>query len=94
MPSLHHLIATIRAHCRANDCAVPDQVWQQLTTEIRREFAAQRVYIPPIDSRKDPARRASVRESARKLPTGVAAARLGVSESYVRRVKKRTNPAT
>lgn len=95
MPSLHHLIDAIKQHCRAAECEIPDQVWQGLAVEIRRQFAAQRVYIPPVDSRKDPARKQALRESVRHLPTGVAASRHNVSASYVRRVKKKgTNPAT
>ena len=74
MPSLHQLITAMRAHCRAAQCPVPDQVWESLATQLRTQFAAQRVYIPPIDSRKNPARAEAVRQAVRRLPTGVAAA--------------------
>jgi hypothetical protein len=56
---------------------------------IRREFGGTRVLIPDPNSRKDPARRLRIVELSAKLPTSIVAARVGCSESYVRRIVKR-----
>lgn len=56
---------------------------------IRMQFAGERVYIPPPDSRKDPHRAERIRELSRTLPTAVVAARLSVSHGYVRRLVRR-----
>ncbi len=57
-------------------------------SSIRKVWGGTRVYIPPADSRQDPERAEAIRQAAAQLPTRVVAERLGVSESYVRRVRK------
>lgn len=89
MPSLHHLLEAIRGHCGEGGCEIPDQVWLSVTIEVRREFARQRIYVPPPDSRKDPARTAALRQAVRRLPTGVAASQHGVSMDWARKIAKK-----
>jgi len=64
---------------------VPDH----LTDTIRRTWPGERVYIAPLSSRQDPARKQQIRQAAAQLPTRVVAERFGVSDRYVRRVIKR-----
>ena len=95
MPSLVDLVDLVARECRAADQALPGELCDRLLVAIRREFAGTRVYIPPPGSRKDPARQRQIAEAAKRLPTGVAAEKLGVSASYVYRVSKKvTNPDT
>lgn len=95
VPALYELMRLIRTEIAAREHAAPEALWQQIEHTIRTRYAAQRIYVPPLDSRKDPARAARVKEAARHLPTRVVADRLGVSESWVRRVgKKGTNRDT
>lgn len=86
MPSLRALLELLRDECAGDGYAIGDQVVARLESVVRRTWPAQRVYITPLESRKNPARAAEIRALAKRLPTGVAAARLGVSSSYVRRV--------
>jgi len=66
-----------------------EQGARELEAEIRRAFPAERVYIPPADSRKDPGRAEAIRQAAKRLPTGVVAERFGVKVSWVHRVVKK-----
>jgi hypothetical protein len=92
---LYQLLEVIRAHCRAGGCEIPEPLWSDLSLKLRREFSRQRVYVPPPDSRKDPARTQALRDSVSRLPTGVAAAKHGVSTSWARQVaNKRKNRDT
>jgi hypothetical protein len=94
MPSLYHLLDVIETYCRDQSCEIPGKVWRGVADEIRRQYAAQRVYIPPIGSPKDPARTAALRKAVRKLPTGVAASTHGVSADWARKLAKRDNRDT
>ena len=60
---------------------------------IRREFPDARIHIPPLGSRKDPARREQIVRLSRTLPTGTIAQRLNVSASYCRRVIRQSRAA-
>lgn len=57
--------------------------------EMRREFGRDKLYIPPLDSRQDPARKQIIREAAKHLPTSVVAERHGISRSWVHRIVKK-----
>jgi hypothetical protein len=61
----------------------------ELEKQIRRQYPAERIYVPPADSRKDTARQQRIIQDAKKLPTGVVAARHGVSRSWALRVTKK-----
>jgi Mor family transcriptional regulator len=61
---------------------------ENLSVEIRREFAGERVYIPPPGSRKDPERKEKIKKAAAKLPTRVVADMYGVSPQWVYQVIK------
>jgi hypothetical protein len=84
MPTLRALIDLIAARA---DLA-PSLV-ESIETDIRRAWPGERVYLPPVDSRKDPRRAERVRELAKRLPVGVVAVRLGVSPSAVYRAVKK-----
>jgi hypothetical protein len=58
-------------------------------SEMRREFGRDKLYIPPLDSRQDQARRETISAAAKHLPTGVVAERFGVSRSWVHRIVKK-----
>ena len=83
MPSLFELIRFIAAEQAL-------ELDESLIAAIRARYAGERVYIPPPQSRRDPARAARIRRQAARLPTRVVAAREGVSEQYVRKVVKKT----
>lgn len=64
-------------HCFSEDLAL------ELEKQLRRQYPAERVYIPPADSRKDPERAEAIRKAAKTLPTSVVAERYGVSRRWV-----------
>lgn len=88
MPSLRELIDVARTQAEIAGHMMPDSAWCAITKAIRLEFGGQRIYVPPVDSRKDPDRREALRKAAKRLPTGVAAEVTGVSASYLYRVRK------
>lgn len=89
MATLRELLHVVRETVEAAGAELQDTQWHDLEGRLRMRFARERVYIPPIDSRKQPGRRAAISDAARRLPTGIAAARFGVSTSYVYRVAKK-----
>ncbi len=89
MPTLRDLMAIVCRHAEARGVSFGEQCARDLETEIRRAFPAERVYIPPADSRKDPGRAEAIRQAAKRLHTGAAAERFGVSVSWVHRVTKK-----
>lgn len=56
---------------------------RELELMIRKRWPAERVYIIPPQSRKDPARSEAIRQAAKRLPTGVVKERFGVSRQLV-----------
>lgn len=56
---------------------------------IRLEFGGSRINVPPLESRKRPGLVREIEKLSARLPTGVVAARLQCSETYVRRVVTR-----
>ena len=89
MPTLRDLMAIVCRHAEARGVSFGEQCARDLEAEIRRAFPAERVYIPPADSRKDPGRAEAIRQAAKRLPTGVVAERFGVKVSWVHRVTKK-----
>jgi hypothetical protein len=85
---LRHLLAVVREHAEAQGADFPDGCIERIEHVVRQTWPTERVYIPPVGSRKDPDRRAKIREMAKRLPTGVTAERLGVSKSWVYRAIK------
>ena len=53
---------------------------------VRMAFSGSRIYVPPIGSQKRPGLVREIERLSRTLPTGVVAARLECSHTYVRRV--------
>ena len=96
-----NIMATLREIMRfLCDCAADsghsftEDVAQQLEQQLRSQYGGDRVYIPPADSRKDPARGEAIRHAAKTLPRGVVCARFGVSRQLVsHHMKKGKNPA-
>lgn len=89
MPGFFELLNLVRHCCESRGARLPESQWIAIAREIQREHARERVYIPPLDSRKDPHRQAVAKKTAAQLPTGVAAARLNVSRSWAYRLKKK-----
>ena len=85
MPSLTRLIEVI-GPALTTDAS-------EIERRIRLEFGGERIYCPPLESRKDPARVRQIVEMSQRLPTRVVAARIGCSEGYVRRVVRSSRPA-
>ena len=83
MPSLRELL-----DLAAEQLDVEPERLAVFEREVRLRFGGTRVYVQPVDSRKDPARTERARELARRLPTGVVADRLGISASYARRLAR------
>ena len=88
-------MATLREIMRFMcDCAADaghsftDDVALQLEQQLRHQYGGDRVYIPPAGSRQDPDRKEKIRAEIKRLPTGVVAARFGVSRQYVGRLAR------
>jgi hypothetical protein len=94
MPTLRDLMAIVCRHAEARGVSFGEQCARDLETEIRRAFPAERVYIPPADSRKDPGRAEAIRQAAKRLPHGGGGGTLrGVGVLGASRRQKVTNPA-
>ncbi len=90
MPSLRDLMALVCRHAeQAHGISLGEQCARDLERLIRQSWPAERIYIPPADSRKDPGRAEAIRQAAKRLPTGVVAERFGVKVSWVHRVVKK-----
>lgn len=88
MPSLLEFTAHLRRRLLAMGYPITDDQAREIMRSVRDEYGAQRVYIPPPHSRKDPERADAVRQASKRLPTGVAAQKAGVSASYAYRLNK------
>lgn len=90
VPALRELLEMICAQAAGRGVSIGEQCAREMEAEIRRRWPAERVYISPPDSRKDPARAEAIRQAAKRLPTGVVAERFGVSRQLVsHHLKKR-----
>ena len=89
MPTLRDLMTLVCRHAESRGLSFGQECARDLEMLIRREMAGERVYIPPADSRKDPAKAEAIRQAAARLPTGVVAQRFGVSRSYAARILKK-----
>lgn len=89
MPALRDLLdfiiyqAAERGHSFGEECA------REIETAIRKQWAGERVYIPPADSRQSVGRTEAIRQAAARLPTRVVAERFGVSRQWVHQVIRR-----
>lgn len=82
MPTLRDL------HALLLGSGLSPETVEKLFVEMRRAFPGDKVYIPPLGTRKDTSRQDVIRRLAKTLPTGVICERLGLSRSYVHRVLK------
>ena len=85
---LHDLIKFMRQHAADHGHPIDPRAWAEIEQAVRRAHPAERVYIPPADSKKDPARADAIREAAITLPTSVVAERFGVTRAWVYRIVK------
>lgn len=88
MATLREVIEFVVEVARQRNRELPQDLLAEIEREIQMRFSADRIYVPPPNSRKDPARTEAIREAARKLPTRVVAERFGVSRQWVGQVVK------
>lgn len=84
MPTLRELVSLI-----ARETDLDPRRLDTLEDAIRREFSRCRIYVPPIDSNRDPRRIEKIKKATVYLPTRVVAERFGLSDDWVRKIKKR-----
>lgn len=89
MPTLREILAFCCRVAEQGGHSFSEDLANELERQLRRQYPAERVYIAPADSRKDPARAEAIRQAARRLPTGVVAARYGVSRQAVYKLTKK-----
>ena len=90
MPSLRELLALLnKIASQHHGVSIGEQCAREMEAAIRKTWPAERVYISPPDSKKDPARASAMRAAAKRLPTGVAAERFGVSRQYIHKITKK-----
>ena len=89
MATLRDLIACVEAVARERHGELGADLLIEIERQIRQRFSTERIYVPPLNSRNDPARTDAIREAARQLPTEVVARRFGVSRQWVGQVVKR-----
>ena len=90
MPTLREMLTIIVRHAeRQHGVSIGEQCAQEWEQMIRKSWPGERIYIAPCDSRKDPARADAIREAAKRLPTGVVAARFGVTARWVQKATKK-----
>lgn len=89
MATLHELLSLVYRHAEEAGQALPSELQQTIEDEIRSTWPTQRVYVPPINSRKDPSKSTAIRKASKQLPTRVVAERYGVSKSWVHRLVKK-----
>lgn len=89
MATLREVLELVQEVARRRDAEINGALVEAIEREIRLRFAADRIYVPPPGSRKDPARTEAIREAARTLPTGVVSQRFGVSRQWVGQVVRK-----
>jgi hypothetical protein len=83
--TLNDLIDCMCRFAEANEKNLTKDFCVEFKTHLQKQFPGEKVYIPAADMSK----KAQIAEAAKRLPTGVVAARMGVSHSWVRKVVKR-----
>lgn len=89
MPCLREILETMALRIERSGTEVPVEILQDVEMTIRQQWPAQRVYISPPDSRKDPARSAAIRHAAKRLPVGIVAERHGIDRSWAYKIIKK-----
>ena len=89
MPTLREILAFCCRVAEQGGHSFSEDLAGELERQLRRQYPAERVYIPPADSRKDPARAEAIRQAAKRLPTGVVTERFGVHRTTVYRAIKK-----
>ena len=94
MPSLREFLDFLADCAERHGETFSDEFAGELERQLQSRYPAERIYITPAGSRKDPARTERAISIARTAPTQVVAERLGISRRHARRIcKKGTNPA-
>ena len=83
MPTLKEMLKLICETSQAQGIPFGDQCAKAMEMEIRKAWPAERIYIPPADSRRDPARGDEIRRASVTLPTGVICERFGISRQLI-----------
>lgn len=89
MATLIDLIESMCRYAEENETSLTKSFCAGLSRHIRSEYGGDKIFIPILESRKDPARREQIKRLASQLPTGVVASRVGVHPSWVRKVVKK-----
>lgn len=89
MPALRELMDFLCREAEARGVSFGERCAREMEAEIRKHWPAERIYIPPADSRKDPGRAEAIRQAAKRLPTGVVAERFGVHRTTAYRWSKK-----
>lgn len=89
MATLREVMSFIREVAVGRGVSIDGDLLVEIEREIQMRFSSDRIYVPPPNSRKDPARTEAIREAARRLPTKVVAERFGVTRQWVGQVIKR-----
>lgn len=87
MATLHDILNIIFAAAEQTGHSFEQDMFEQIERQIRMQHGGDRVYVSPLESRKDPARAKKITEASKKLPTAVVAERFGVSRSYALRLR-------
>ena len=83
MPTLREMMKYICDISAKRGVPFGDQCAREMEQAIRKAWPSERVYIPPANTKRDPARTEEIRNAARTLPTSVVAERFGVSRRWV-----------
>lgn len=84
VPSLRELLNIVCANVeKAHGISIGEQCARDMERIVRQSWPSERVYISPLDSRKDPDRAETIRKAARTLPTGVISERMGISRQLI-----------
>lgn len=79
MPTLKQLLELISQHATTQGVQLSDAFTRNVEIEIRKAFPEERIYIPPANSRRDPARGEEIRKAAARLSNSALCERYGIS---------------
>jgi hypothetical protein len=83
--TLRELLQFVTDYAEQSGHAINAEIAGQIEQAIVQAYPAEKVYIPRPDRSKKP----EILEAAKRLPSNVVAARLGVSRQWVHKVTKR-----
>jgi DNA-binding transcriptional regulator LsrR (DeoR family) len=89
MPTLREMIDFIRDCAETSGRTFSEDFAETIERQIQARYPAERVYIPPADSRKNGRLADKVADAGRTLPTGIIAERFGISRRHAARLCKK-----